>query len=46
MQFIYLIAPLSIGAARDSIVWIDYNALGKALWKLDTLQLQEQLSAE
>ncbi|MEM9246125.1 MAG: ABC transporter substrate-binding protein [Cyanobacteria bacterium P01_F01_bin.153] len=46
LPFIYLIAPLSIGAARDSIVGVDYNALGGVLWKLDSLQLQEQISAE
>ncbi|MEM9770656.1 MAG: ABC transporter substrate-binding protein [Cyanobacteria bacterium P01_D01_bin.73] len=46
LPFIYLIAPLSIGAARDRIVGVDYNALGGVLWKIESLQLEEQLSPE
>ncbi|MGD1939288.1 MAG: ABC transporter substrate-binding protein [Cyanophyceae cyanobacterium] len=46
LPLIHLIAPLSIGAVRDSLIGVDYNALGGALWNLDSLQLEEQLSAE
>ena len=46
LPFIYLIAPLSLGAARDRVQGIDYTALGGLLWNLDTLELKEQLSPE
>ena len=46
LPLIHLIAPLSIGAVRDSLIGVDYNALGGALWNLDSLQLEEQLRAE
>ncbi|MEM1425001.1 MAG: ABC transporter substrate-binding protein, partial [Cyanobacteria bacterium P01_H01_bin.130] len=40
LPLIHLIAPLSIGAVRDSVVGVDYNALGGSLWNLDSLQFE------